>query len=604
MKSRKIEPCLLTVMLLATALYFGLQDIVIPFSFYAVSADSMEEIEPWKDADGELYVFLPSYASLSELKIQCNSLVQFNDLTLANGENCSSLHLDQRYSLSNGMHLTFMQSQNIPAMYIDTESGSMNKINHGKKGTKEPGSLRIYSGEGVLEHVETLTHIETRGNYTFEQEKKPYNLRLSREADILGMGAAERWVLHANYLDSSNICNKMVYDFGEQTGMKYSPKGQWVDLYLNGEYYGLYLLCEKNEVHAQRVSLPQNDGVLVSKDQYGVLLEKKSSFFVTEENVPLRVRYSSLGENEMKQVFQSAENAVLAEDGVDPVSGKHWTELIDLDSWARKYIIEEIFCGDDAGDSSQFFYYNASDKKIYAGPVWDYDVILQEYLWTGVDTIDVLPEIMYAHHAKQTPWFSALYHNDLFKSNVEKLWASEFSPAVGLLLEQKIPQYQALISSASAMNQIRWDRNDFDEGIEQINAGLTERRKFLDEAWNGKNEYIEVSVIFNAPANEKYGSYTAYDYCLKPGERLSGEKFGDGYEWIETKTGERFDVTQPIFEETEIQLKPVEQVEPFFLMTIFLFWVELAALLLVDFFRHKKAVLQDPVLRQKPHNSC
>ena len=69
------------------------------------------------------------------------------------------------------------------------------------------------------------------------------------------------------------------------------------------------------------------------------------------------------------------ERAVAAADGVDPQNGMQYTDYIDLRSFAQKYIIEELCKNNGAGATSSFFYkpQDAVSKKLFAGPVWDYD---------------------------------------------------------------------------------------------------------------------------------------------------------------------------------------------------------------------------------------
>lgn len=83
--------------------------------------------------------------------------------------------------------------------------------------------------------------------------------------------------------------------------------------------------------------------------------------------------------SQMEGILQSVENAIVSESGVDPITGKHWQELIDLDSWARKYLIEEIFASTDSGNFSQFYYYDGAEEngKLYAGPIWDFDLVMR-----------------------------------------------------------------------------------------------------------------------------------------------------------------------------------------------------------------------------------
>ena len=149
-------------------------------------------------------------------------------------------------------------------VYIDTESGNMDYI-HENKENKESGKISIYTSVEGIDYSGDLTSIKGRGNNTWDEfEKKPYNIELQNESNLLGMGKASQWVLLANADDHSNLRNKLVYDFSDEIGLEFSPDSRWVDLYLNGEYAGLYLLSERNEVHENRVNIDKTDGALLS----------------------------------------------------------------------------------------------------------------------------------------------------------------------------------------------------------------------------------------------------------------------------------------------------------------------------------------------------
>ena len=325
--------------------------------------------------------------------------------------------------------------------------------------------------------------IEDRGlgKQHLDPGKKPYNITLSLPGDLLGMGTAQNWVLLANYYDATNLKNKIVLDYSQNVGLQYTPQGKFVDLYLNGEYVGLYLLCERNEVHPQRVDLTAPENFLLSTD-YSERLQRQGKPYVETDHLSpvfaLRIRNSTVTEETMKRIFQSAENAILSEDGVDPVTGKNWQDLIDLDSWARKYLVEEIFANVDGGRVSQFYCWNGG--KIYAGPVWDYDLTMGVSLpW---DTFHYVPEMFYANRPGEdgAAWFCALYQKQEFYNRVTELYQEEFQPLLAEFIETEITQYTAEIAASADMNAIRWAAGDFSAAVENLQEYLSKRMDFLD----------------------------------------------------------------------------------------------------------------------------
>ena len=231
-----------------------------PFSVFVVTQAGSEKIHCW-EGDGVYHVFLPSHADLSNVEIQTNRLfpLYWNGKKVEDGTTIQSFFPDETvcFQIRKAMGrydevvVKIHRTENTASLFIDTSSGSLDYI-HDTKGNEESGQLRLYTADGAQNASAQLRTIKGRGNSTWAADKKPYSLELVTKEDLLGMGAAKKWILLANSDDPSNIGNKMGYEFAAATGDTYAPACQWVDLYLNGEYAGLYLLTERNEVDPQR----------------------------------------------------------------------------------------------------------------------------------------------------------------------------------------------------------------------------------------------------------------------------------------------------------------------------------------------------------------
>lgn len=517
-----------------------------------------ETIECWESYWGDYYLFLPSYAELSQVRLRTHTrgTVHIDDLLVPDGMTCESLLLDEHYTLTfNGTrdyNFIILRSGNVPTMYLDTASGTMDHI-HEVKGNEEPGTVRIYAADGTLDYAGNLESIKGRGNATWIQKKKPYSLRLYSQADLLGMGKAQNWILLANAYDYSNLRNKLAFDLAADAGMAFSPEIQWVDLYLNGEFAGLYMLCERNEVHPQRVDIGEEGSFLVSMELQPRLEEQGYPFVTTNSGADFRVHYADMEEAALQRMLQSVENAIAAEDGVDPITGKNWQELIDLDSWAKKYLLEEILGNYDAGSVSQYFYLDGKDAdgKIYAGPVWDYDNTLGNYEWQTMDPQAILAGRPHITGQEDAPWLYALYQKDGFQKRVKELYRGTFRPLLADLQEEGLDQYAQTILPALVPNGLRWNMNDYEERIRAVRTYLSQRTEFLDSLWIGDTTYVTVQV--------STGKGTWGCFAVRPGECLAQLPEYDSAEylgWYRADTGEAFDIAQPVYEDLVIYLKP------------------------------------------------
>lgn len=521
------------------------------------SGDSMETVSCWQSASGERYFFLPSYGELEEasFRVEGSAALILDGTPLTDGMTCGGFALDTPYLLTNegGESLgsvSFVRSAQVPAIYIDVASGSMDYI-HASLDNSESGSIRVYRADGSLDYSGRIDSMGGRGQSTWNAAKKPYSVTLAGSADLLGMDRAEKWILLANAYDPSHLRNKIVLDVSEAVGPPYTPECRWADLYLNGAYAGLYLLTERNEVADDRVDLPREGSFLVTKDWESRLIDRKRVYITTDSHAALRVNYSGISLEELKKTWQSAENAILSPEGIDRTTGKEWQELIDLDSWARRYLVEEVFGNVDAGVRSQAFFRDGVEGKICAGPVWDYDLTMGNTVaWPKPS-----PSQMYAHieNIWGSGWYAALYQKETFYRRVTELYESEFRPALQDLLDGKIEKYGSEISAAAAMNRLRWNTKDAREETAYIENYLSQRMAFLDSLWLENEPYCEVYI--------QVEDGVMLCYSVRPGESLpelpeySSNAWVSYDGWFRTETDEPFDVSQPIWEDTSIYLK-------------------------------------------------
>lgn len=140
----------------------------------------------------------------------------------------------------------------LPVVVIDVADGAW--PSSAKEGHK--GAMRIVGNAAFKDQYDgALDKINVRGNSTAFQDKKPYKLKLADKADLFGLGGGTKnkhWVLLANCLDESLMRNKLCYDLSGELGLV-SMRSEWVDVVMNGEYVGNYLLCQHIRIGDERV---------------------------------------------------------------------------------------------------------------------------------------------------------------------------------------------------------------------------------------------------------------------------------------------------------------------------------------------------------------
>jgi len=562
MKKGKIGIVLLSAVMLLVILLMAIHTVPEPVREHPVAIQAGSEIlDVWTEDGENYYAFLPGHVRFEDAVVlprQDAVTLEKKVLPLP----CDTLIPDQTYDLSwqeDGQShqgtLHMLHTGGVATLYLETQSGSMDFI-HSEKGNAEYGRMRLYDEAGNLNYSGDLKSIRGRGNSTWVvHEKKPYSLKLMDRADLLGMGPAKDWILLADALDSSAMRNKIVYDFAARAGLPYTPECRWTEVYLNGGYAGVYLLCERVEVNAQRVDLTP-DGSLVCMDRDIRVEEDADPYFVTDSGQYLQVRESS-DFGALKSLFQSMENAIVSEDGTDPDTGLHWQALIDLESWVQKYLIEEIFDSYDANFQSQYFfcYETEPDGRVYAGPIWDYDASLgNPSVWALNSPRGLFawrPEAMTGH---STPWLHSLYEKEVFREALNETYRTVFLPLLEELLSKTIAEYEQILSAAFERNRIRWnvETRGLAAEADYIVSYLQERTEFLTQLWLEDQAFCIVRL-----REHQDSGYYAY-YAVKPGTVFTDlpQRSGEGFlGWYREDTDTLFDPAEPITEDVHLYPK-------------------------------------------------
>ncbi|MBQ8537824.1 MAG: CotH kinase family protein [Clostridia bacterium] len=343
------------------------------------------------------------------------------------------------------------------------------------------------------------------------------------------MGKSKKWILLANYIDNSLLRNRIGFEVGLAVGMEATCQNEFVDLYLNHEYAGNYLLTEKVEIGDNRIEIADLEGVTEDVnaedlDTYpkagnsgykkntrkyweipnnpeditgGYLLElelttryaQEASGIVTKRGQPVVIKepeYASQAQvNYIGDLLQAFEDAIFADDGINPTTGKHYYEYIDKESYVTKFLIEEVLKNYDANRTSQYFYKPADSQStlLYAAPIWDFDQSLDNYGMNGSKIF------LASNKSTSFHWFPQAYEIPDFRQRVEELYEEKFVPALKVLLGEKaelgelrsVASYAEEIEASAAMNYRRWGYNKVHERYESAGKTFEESVQYLQE---------------------------------------------------------------------------------------------------------------------------
>ena len=545
------------LVLALTAVLLGIAASVSPESeipfprFLVPSPDgaNAQAISIFDAGDGNIYVFLPSYADLNQVTVSCPQEQHFSlgEVSLSDGMDCGGFELETPYHFALGSwsiaQLRFYRSANVATMYVDTVSGNMKYI-HQNKDHKETVSMVLYTADGKETFSDKNGILKGRGNYTWDKDKRPYNLTLSTEGALLGMNPSKNWILLANATDETNLNNQLALDLASRVGLPWTPHCQWVDLYLNGEYSGLYLLTEKVEVHENRLDIAADPESFLCKVD---LLERwatlRNPFLSASDRTIEVTEPQHLTINRLAEIEDLVNQLE-----VEMSSGRDLRDstLLDLDSWVRRYLIDEITANIDSDLASSYFYY--SDGKFFAGPVWDYDMTF------GNSNRNHDPVAFVAKNPKKSDvaesvYYRALYQNESFYNRMVEIYRRDFRPEIQKLLDGEIDARIALLQKASQSNSLRW-RTMYDNLMADVvhtpsalKEYFSRRIAFLDRAWLEGVPYC--TVQFESDSGASYMSISVEQgHCLES-DYINMETAV----WIDNETGEVFDFRQPIRED-------------------------------------------------------
>ncbi len=452
---------------------------------------------PWKAGDGNYYIFMPSCSSISEMKpvIRGNSKFFLAGSPLTDGTDLSCLRPGTPYNLTvkqgrseTQSTLTILQSSAVPAIFISTESGSMRRVDADISHEEAAAIVLMDASGNVVYAGSGKDSIHGRGNTTWLRNKKPYHLTLEYSHDLLNSGSSRHWILLANALDRTNLRNKIVYDTATISGLSQAPSCDYVDVYLNGVYNGLYLLTEQIGT--------ESCGLETDTRMGGFLFEitNKSSeediSFSTKANRTVRLREPKVCTKAqikaIRDTVQEMENVIrnLPESNV-------WPKNLDLDSFAARFLIDEFFINLDSDMASSYYYWNPDSAKMFADPLWDYDLSCgsTENIWSAQSRY---PDQIYAIGK---PYYSLLYNTPVFREKVIALYRDVFLPAFTDYLREDLPSLQKRIRSAESMDNVRWTMRT-DESVTQTDEGLMQffknRISYLDKVWIKKIPYCSV----------------------------------------------------------------------------------------------------------------
>ena len=365
--------------------------------------------------------------------------------------------------------------------------------------------------------------IELRGSTSQQWPKKPYGFETrnadgsNRNVSLLGMPEENDWILYPSYFDRTLLRNVLTYRLGNRL-LPYAPRTRFVELVVDGDYRGIYILTEKIKRDANRVDIAKltpddnsgddlTGGYLLKFDK-GV--DETNSFATNEPQLPPDVYKNNFVQfvypkpadisptqrAYIETAYHGLEAAFAGPDFADPTAG--YAPLVDVASFVDFFLLNEVARNLDGYRISTFFYKEKDSRggRWHMGPLWDFNFAYgSAFYCDGSETSgwayqfnDVCPDDYYA-----VPFFWARLRAD--PTFNERLRDRYHSLRAGVLHTDSLHQYldaqAAYLGDAIGRNRVRWPGTEgwfpatyvgdsYTDDHDWLKAWLADRLAWLD----------------------------------------------------------------------------------------------------------------------------
>ena len=345
------------------------------------------------------------------------SLVTVNGQPQTSNESTQDFTQKLSYSVSNGKgesrsyEIDLNRFTGLPIVYLTTEEPVLSKEDY-------VGGTFLLDGWRHYESVDQLdAKIRGRGNSTwFLHPKKPYQIKLESKRSLFGMAEDKKWLFLAEYSDKTLLRNRLAFELGHRSTLKWTPSGHFAEVFVNNVHTGVYHVTEKVEDGENRVNIGET-GFLLEIDQPD-RLDADDVFFRTESYL-INIKEPSVDYDDTKFIevrdhITEFERILLGNDFADPEQG--YAAYVDIDSFIDWFLINEIAKNVDAQWYSSIFLHWVPGEKIRMGPIWDFDLG-----FGNVDYADATyPEGWWV---RWNTWISRMLEDPVFVKRVKERYA-------------------------------------------------------------------------------------------------------------------------------------------------------------------------------------
>ena len=353
------------------------------------------------------------------------------------------------------------------------------------------------NAQGSFSDFSATATIRGRGNSSFLwYDKKPLRLKLDSKRKVLGLSKAKSWVLLANYRDVTDLMNTFVFEMGSALGLPFTNHTRYVELFVNGDYRGIYQLTEQVQQGKNRVAVSDDRGILISldvDDGPGESPYADDNFWSEVYRMPVCVKYpddEAFTENtvdSVRTVFAQLEEAVQSKDYAQV------EQLLDIPSFIKYLQIQEFIYNVELSAPRSIFMHKDGDGKWVMGPLWDFDAGY-DFDWAQMTTghnffADFTETVMGSNPLKRNgqyhyvpQFFTDLFGCKEFVRQYKEQWASCKDTLISHAWSECMKYVEQLKASGAVNREFeRWPLSGktFDTEVEKMNRWLQNRLRHM-----------------------------------------------------------------------------------------------------------------------------
>ena len=340
--------------------------------------------------------------------------------------------------------------------------------------------------------------VKVHGNTTFFYPKKSLDMKMEEITPLLGMEGGKRWVLISNYEDPSFMKNVIAYELQRKMGVEYGPDAQFVNVYVNDSFQGLYLLVERPDGGSVTFTLQEEaqeaaESYMLELCGELTYLESPSGFETNHRYVTIRYP-NIIGDKKdaLANYVQKAESALYMENGEND---KEYLEYFDAESFAIQYLMQEFMKNYDTELNSQYIYLT-DGGKIKAGPAWDFGISMYKSYDTPMDGADLLHIESLVDEPKVAGdmWFGAIDSHEEVHELIKQIYTEEFYYKAKQVVEY-YNAYSSELAPAADIDAYLWGINSesFVDRATYTTDWMMKRLEFLYDYYMNEEDYCLVT---------------------------------------------------------------------------------------------------------------